>query len=201
MIIDREEGGGGGHFTLETLFYFTGFYIWMPFMAIVSAPVISQGVGTARAARAAYKQSSVYRILSYVKRPINTYAAEQGVTGAATLLKLRKTYGWVTLSGSLYQPFTTLRLLSDRDWDRATVNWCGPAGSLMAYDWLMSRHHSQKTVTTSEDAVLPAKHRGRSGGTKTSSRQSYTPKRKWQCRKGYKYDPKKNLCVKALKKK
>ena len=200
MIIDRERGGGGGHFTTETLLYFTGFYILMPFMAIVGAPVISQGVGTARAARAAYKQSSVYRILSYVKRPINTYAAEQGVTGAATLLRLRKTYGWVTLSGSLYQPFTTLRLLSERDWDRATVNWCGPAGSLMAYDWIMSRHPSGK-VPTSEHAVLPEKQRGRSRGTKSSSSHSYTPRKRWECRKGYRYDPKKNLCVKSLKKK
>lgn len=200
MIIDREEGGGGGHFTLETLLYFTGFYLLMPFTAIVAAPTISSGAGLTSSTYSAYKQSSVYRILSYIKRPINMYAAEQGVTGAATLLKLRKAYGWVALTGSLYSPFTTLRLLRAKDYDRASVNWYGPAGSLMAYDWIMSRSHSEK-VTTSEDAALPGKHRGRSGGTKTSSRQSYTPKRKWQCRKGYKYDPKKNLCVKALKKK
>lgn len=50
------------------------------------------------------------------------------------------------------------------------------------------------TVSGSEDSDLPV-NRGRPRDTKDSS-HSYLPSKRGKCKKGYYYDPRRNLCVK-----
>ena len=50
------------------------------------------------------------------------------------------------------------------------------------------------TLITTEHVGLPAKQRRSSGGTKS---QMYKPINTVKCKKGYRYDPKRKLCIKV----
>ena len=152
--------------------------------------------------------SRAYKAYSFVKRPVLTMAVNANVRGAKAAMSVSKAYGkTIAVLGALDFK-RNVDLIRQREWKRLGINLYGPPGSLWYYDNHMSGN--SETAKAKQDAVAAKSRRGGSlpSKPKTRGKDSYRPaERKIDafinghipnynpCKKGYRFDSKRKLCV------
>jgi hypothetical protein len=176
--------------------------------AIIGASVFP--VGILAKGGSAVTGSKAYKIYGAIKRPILTLGVHKKIHGARTAMTLSKSYAKMVLASSVFQLGRNIQLAHAKEYKRLGINIYGPPGSLFLYDNYMDRNK-----TSEDEKFVVAKEKSRVGGSlpskpKTRGKDSYRPaERKIDafinghipnynpCKKGYRFDLKKKLCIKV----
>ena len=154
--------------------------------------------------------SRAYRVYGAIKRPILTLGVHKKISGATTAMALSKGYSKMMIAGSLFNFGRNVQLARAKEYKRLGINVFGPPLSLFLYDHYMAHDmDAEAEIATAKqeqsrrDGSLPSK-------SKTRGKDSYRPSATRYllyyeggvgdhedsiCRKGYRYDRKRNLCV------
>lgn len=181
---------------------------------MVSTPFLMFGVpGMLGYAGYAAHGSKAYRYYGYAKYPTLSAGKHFGVRGASTALSLVKGYGKLQTAVGLIGYKKNIQLAQQREWTRLGINVFGPPGSLYMYDkYLADTSNSKQEETVLVEAIKEQSRRDGSlpSKSKTRGKDSYRPSATRYlayyeggvgdhedsiCRKGYRYDRKRNLCV------
>jgi len=154
--------------------------------------------------------SRAYRVYGAIKRPILTLGVHKKISGATTAMALSKGYSKMMIAGSIFNFGRNVQLARAKEYKRLGINVFGPPLSLFLYDHYMAHDmDAEAEIATAKqeqsrrDGSLPSK-------SKTRGKDSYRPSATRYllyyeggvgdhedsiCRKGYRYDRKRNLCV------
>jgi hypothetical protein len=184
-------------------------YITAKNAAIVGASVIPAGALTRGGS--AVTGSTAYKVYGYVKRPVWSIGVHQKIRGATTGMALSKAYSKMMIAGSLFNFGRNVQLARAKEYKRLGINVFGPPLSLFLYDYYMAHN-----MDAEAEISAVKEEQSRVGGSlpskpKTRGNDSYRPSATRYlayyeggvgdhpdsiCRKGYRYDRKRNLCVK-----
>ena len=183
------------------------------YMVAKNAAIIGVGVapvGKIISGGRAVTGSKAYKVYGAIKRPILTLGVHKKIQGARTAMTLSKTYGKMALTAGVLNFGRNIHLARQKEYKRLGINVFGPPLSLFLYDNYMDRNKTSEAET-----AAVAKEQSRVGGSlpskpKTRGKDTYRPSAtrvlKYYeggvgdhqdsiCRKGYRYDRKRNLCV------
>jgi len=152
--------------------------------------------------------SKAYKVYGAVKRPILTIGVHKKISGATTAMSLSKAYSKSLLAASVFNFGRNLQLARAKEYKRLGINVFGPPLSLFLYDNYMA--HDMDAEADIVSAKQEQSRRDGSLPSKSKTRGIYTPSvnkvlayyeggvgdhQDSICRKGYRYDRKRNLCV------
>lgn len=178
---------------------------------LAAMPLVMYGapIRAAQMGRALYG-SRLYKGYGFIKRPVLTTAVNAEIKGAKAAMAVSKTYGRTMLALSAYELDRNIKLAKQREWKRLGISLYGPPGSLWVYDnYLADNSSTDKMIS---EAKIVKSRRGGSlpSKPKTRGKDSYRPaERKIDafinghipnynpCKKGYRFDLKKKLCIKV----
>ncbi|AXF52674.1 MAG: hypothetical protein [Circular genetic element sp.] len=154
--------------------------------------------------------SKAYKVYGAVKRPLLTIGVHQKISGATTAMALSKAYSKSLIAASVFNFGRNVQLARAKEYKRLGINVFGPPLSLFLYDNYMAHD-----MDAEADIATAKKEQSLVGGSlpskpKTRGKDSYRPSATRYlayyeggvgdhedsiCRKGYRYDRKRNLCV------
>lgn len=155
--------------------------------------------------------SKAYKVYGAVKRPILTIGVHKKISGATTAMSLSKAYSKSLIAASVFNFGRNVQLARAKEYKRLGINVFGPPLSLFLYD-----HYMAHDMDAEADIAAAKEEQSRVGRSlpskpKTRGKDSYRPSATRYlayyeggvgdhedsiCRKGYRYDRKRNLCVK-----
>lgn len=155
--------------------------------------------------------SKAYKVYGAVKRPILTIGVHKKISGATTAMSLSKAYSKSLLAAGVFNFGRNVQLARAKEYKRLGINVFGPPLSLFLYD-----HYMAHDMDAEAEIATAKQEQSRRGGSlpskpKTRGKDSYRPSatrvlmyyeggvgehQDSICRKGYRYDRKRNLCVK-----
>ena len=184
-------------------------YITAKNAAIVGASVFP--VGALARGGSMVTGSRAYKVYGAVKRPILTLGVHKKISGARTAMSLSKAYSKSLIAASVFNFGRNVQLARAKEYKRLGINVFGPPLSLFLYD-----HHMAHNMNAEAEIAIAKQEQSRRDGSlpsksKTRGKDSYRPSATRYlayyeggvgdhedsiCRKGYRYDRKRNLCVK-----
>jgi len=171
--------------------------------AIIGASVFP--VGALAKGGSAVTGSKAYKAYGFVKRPALTVGVHQQIRGAATAMALSKAYSKAMLANSVFGFARNVQLARAREYKRLGINIMGPPGSLFLYDNYMAHDmdaEAQMAEAKQEKSRVDSSLTSKSKTRGKTNPKTYKPKIYLEgphnyniCRRGYKYDFKRKLCV------
>jgi len=148
--------------------------------------------------------SRAYKVYGAIKRPILTLGVHKKIFGARTAMSLFKAYSKSLIAASVFNFVRNVQLVRAKEYKRLGINVFGPPLSLFLYD-----HHMAHDMDAEAEIATAKQEQSGVGGSlpsKPKTPGTYRPSVKKvkayyvtsgesPCRKGYRFDEARGLCV------